>query len=75
MDVTQEYILGDPRYMGVEMYILRRMDGRESVQETNPVIDAYNRRHGARRFQVEWGIRGLKDRTRRFLSWCLWYSA
>jgi hypothetical protein len=42
--------------MGVEMYILRRMDGRKRVQGTNPVIDAFNRRHTARRVQVEWGI-------------------
>jgi DDE superfamily endonuclease len=68
MDVTQEYLLGDPGYMGVEMYILRRMDGRESVQGTNPVVDAFIRRHAARRVQVEWGIGGLKNRFRRFLS-------
>jgi hypothetical protein len=70
MDVTQEYLFGDPGYMGVEMYILRRMDGRESVQGTDPVVDAFNRRLAARRVQVEWGIGGLKNRFRRFLSWC-----
>lgn len=71
LDVVQEYLLGDPGYMGVEMYILRRIDGREiQGDQANPVVRAFNKRHAAVRVQVEWGIGGLKNRWRRFLHTC-----
>ena len=56
-----EYLLGDPGYMGAEMFILRKVDNRErNADGGNPVIDAFNRRHAAERVKVEWGIGGLK---------------
>lgn len=68
-DTVGEYLLGDPGYFGAEMYILRRVDGRE-IADMNPVVRAYNKRHAARRVAVEWGIGGLKNRWRRFLDVC-----
>jgi hypothetical protein len=71
LDVVQEYLLADPGYMGVEMYLLRRVDKREIQNaERNPVVRAFNQRHAARRVEVEWGIGGLKNRFRRFLTKC-----
>jgi DDE superfamily endonuclease len=69
-DEVQEYVLGDPGYMGAEMYILRRIDRREQPQHENGdlVAEAFNRRHASKRVQVEWGIGGLKSRFRRFLG-------
>jgi hypothetical protein len=68
-DIVEEYLLGDPGYMGAEMFILRRVDNREA-DAANPVIRAYNKRHAAIRVQVEWGIGGLKKRFKRFLGTC-----
>jgi DDE superfamily endonuclease len=69
MDVTQEYLLGDPGYMGWRCtYCDVRTD--VSVQGTNPVVDAFDRRPSARTVQVEWGIGGLKNRFKSFISWC-----
>jgi DDE superfamily endonuclease len=71
LDAVQEYILGDPGYMGVDMYVLRRVDNREmSNANENPVVRAFNQRHVARRVEVEWGIGGLKNKFRRFLTQC-----
>jgi DDE superfamily endonuclease len=44
-DRVQEYLLGDPGYMGLEMYILRRVDRREYTTDKNAVQEAFNRRH------------------------------
>jgi DDE superfamily endonuclease len=54
LDAVQEYLLGDPGYMGVEMYALRRVDNREVPDANgNPIIRAFNQRHEACRFEVE----------------------
>ena len=68
-DMVEEYLLGDPGYMGADMFILRRVDNREA-DAANPVIRAFNKRHAAIRVQVEWGIGGLKKRFKRFLGTC-----
>jgi hypothetical protein len=67
-----EYVLGDPGYMGAEMFVMRRIDNRERnpADLQNPVINAFNKRHAAERVKVEWGIGGLKNRFRRFLGCC-----
>jgi DDE superfamily endonuclease len=70
LDDVQEYLLGDPGYMGAEMFILRRVDGREVIEEGSAVADAFNKRHASRRVKVEWGIGGLKNRFRKFLTVC-----
>jgi DDE superfamily endonuclease len=71
LDTVQEYVLGDPGYMGVEMYVLRRVDNREMPNaDENPVVGAFNQRHASRRVEVEWGIGGLKNKFRRFLTQC-----
>ena len=73
-----EFLLGDPGYMGWEMFILRRIDAREIVggvrdgvepgRVGNNVIDAFNCRHAGRRVKVEWGIGGIKNKWRIFLG-------
>lgn len=70
-DELGEYILGDPGYLGAEMFVMRRVDNREiaNVQD-NAVIAAYNSRHAAQRVRVEWGIGGIKNKFRRFLGCC-----
>jgi DDE superfamily endonuclease len=50
------------------MFILRRVDMRELMEDGNPVPDAFNRRHAERRIQVKWGIGGMKSRFRKFLT-------
>ena len=55
-----EYLLGDPGYLGMDHFILRRFDGREMDDVNNPVVDAFNRFHSGFRVSVEWGIGGLK---------------
>jgi hypothetical protein len=65
-----EYLLGDPGYLGVDMYILRRVDNREvnAGAAGNPVVEAFNKHHAGIRIQVEWGIGGLKNRFKKFLG-------
>ena len=47
-------------YLGAEMFIMRQVDGRETVGVVGPALDAYNKRHAGKRIAVEWGIGGLK---------------
>ena len=64
-----EYFLGDPGYMGAEMFVLRRVDNREMPAHVDQaVFDAFNRRHAGERVRVEWGIGGIKNKWRRFLK-------
>jgi hypothetical protein len=71
LDNVQEYLMGDPGYIGVDMYILRRTDYREVAREDmTVVIITFNRRHSHRRIKIEWGIGGVKNRWRRFLDVC-----
>jgi DDE superfamily endonuclease len=60
LEDVQEYLLGDSGYMGAEMFILRRVDGREVIEDGSVVADAFNKRHASRKVQVEWGIVALK---------------
>lgn len=78
LDEILEFLLGDPGYLGWEMFIMRRVDAREIVGGVpegvapggvgNPVLDAFNARHAGRRVKVEWGIGGLKNKWRVFLG-------
>jgi DDE superfamily endonuclease len=72
LDEIGEHLLGDPGYIGVEMYVLRRVHSREMPADPNAaaVAEAFNRRHAAERIKVEWGIGGLKIRFRRLLTNC-----
>jgi hypothetical protein len=71
LDDVGEYLLGDPGYLGADMYVLRRVDFREVAwEDQNPVISAFNRRHSHRKIKVEWGIGGVKNKWRRFLDVC-----
>jgi hypothetical protein len=43
------------------MYVLQRVHNREIPNASgNPVVRAFNRKHVARRVEVDWGIGGLK---------------
>lgn len=66
-----EYLLGDPGYLGVDMYILRRVDRREinaGAAGFNLVVEAFNKHHAGIRIKVAWGIGGLKNRFNKFLG-------
>ena len=66
-DVYFEYVLGDPGYMGEEMYIMRRIDKSETMADGDiSVTDAFNAMHAGHRVKVEWGIGGLKRKWRPF---------
>ena len=68
-DNAREYVLGDPGYMGEEMYIMRRIGVREVPDPTNMnAVDAYNKMHAGYRIKVEWGIGGLKGKWKRMLK-------
>jgi hypothetical protein len=71
LDQVGEYVLGDPGYLGLDMYILRRVDfGEIAREEQTPIIEAFNRRHCNKRVKVDWGIGGVKNKWRRFLDVC-----
>jgi DDE superfamily endonuclease len=64
-----EYLLGDPGYIGEEMFIMRRVGRREVPDESDMgAIDLYNRMHAGYRVRVEWGIGGLKRKWKRFMK-------
>ena len=64
-----EYLLGDPGYVGADMFIMRRFGSAEMPANVHEdVVDAFNKLHSGRRIKVEWGIGGLKRKFRRFLK-------
>ena len=66
-----EFLLGDPGYVGEEMFIMRRFDRRDMVQlnsEELSAVEAYNAMHGGLRVKVEWGIGGLKRKWKRLMK-------
>jgi hypothetical protein len=69
----QEYLLGDPGYMGENVFIMRRVDRREIPDDADEneiisAIEAYNKMHAGYRIQVEWGIGGLKRKFKRMMK-------
>jgi hypothetical protein len=70
-DDYQEYLLGDPGYMGEVVFIMRRVDRREipaDAEEELSAIDAFNKMHAGYRIQVEWGIGGMKRKFKRLMK-------
>jgi hypothetical protein len=71
-DDYQEYLLGDPGYMGEDAFIMRRVDRREIPDDADQnelsAIDAYNKMHAGYRIQVEWGIGGMKRKFKRMMK-------
>jgi DDE superfamily endonuclease len=64
-----EYVLGDPGYVGEEMFIMRRVGQRELPEDAQmEAVDIYNRMHVGFRVRVEWGIGGLKRKWKRFIK-------
>ena len=64
-----EYLLGDPGYVGADMFILRMIGVTEMGANSNEsVIEAFNKLRAGRRVKVEWGIGGLKMKFKRFLK-------
>jgi hypothetical protein len=70
-----EYLLGDPGYLGEDMYIMRRVGSRESIDDgparnviEDTVINAFNKVHAGVRVRVEWGIGGMKRKWKRMMK-------
>jgi hypothetical protein len=63
-----EYLLGDPGYIGEDMFIMRRMAAREIPVESQAVMEAFNKVHAGVRVQVEWGIGGMKRKWKRMMK-------
>jgi len=60
-----EYLLGDPSYMGEEMFIMQKIGWHELVLDDDHVVmRAYNKTHVGFKVQVERGIGGLKRKWR-----------
>jgi hypothetical protein len=51
LDEVGQHLLGDPGYVGVEMYVLRRIHRREMPTDPNAaaIAEAFNRKHAAER--------------------------
>jgi hypothetical protein len=64
-----EYLLGDPGYIGEEMFIVRRVNCPKIAADGDiHVVDAFNTMHTGHRVQMEWGIGGLKRKWRWFMK-------
>ena len=64
-----EYVLGDLGYVGIEMFIMRQIQGQEmDANIKQSVVDAWNKMHAGYRIQVEWGIGGLKQKWQRLMK-------
>jgi len=59
----------DPRYLGEEIFIMRRM-GRQKLRPNanQGTIDVYNKMHVGFRVQVERGINGLKQKWKHLMK-------
>ena len=56
-----EYVLRDSGYVGMEMFIMLRIQGQEMGADIDQTtVDAWNKMHVRYWIQVEWGIGGLK---------------
>lgn len=64
-----KYLFGDPGYMGEEMFVMQQLGKHEfaSRHDLN-VVHAYNNMHVRYKVQVEWGIKVLKWKWKRFMK-------
>jgi hypothetical protein len=61
--------LGDPSYMGEEMFIMQRTGWQEiALDDDHAIVRSYNKMHACFKVQVEWGIGGLKKKWRRHMK-------
>lgn len=66
-----EYLLGDPGFLGLDHFILRRIDAREvAYVDSDPIMRAFNKLHAGYRVKVEWEIDGMKMLFKSFLDIC-----
>ncbi|XXQ39249.1 DDE superfamily endonuclease [Plasmodiophora brassicae] len=63
-----EYLLGDPGYLGMEMFVMGRARDLELEGIDNDVLRAFNKMHGGYRVRVEWGIGGVKRKWKRLMK-------
>jgi len=64
-----EYLLGDPGYLGEEMFIMWRIGRCEiGLNVDQNAIKAYNKMCVGYKMQVEWGICGLKRKWRQLMK-------
>lgn len=56
-----EHLLGNPSYIGENMFIMRRLDNVERPPDVDKdALTMYNKMHANYYMRVEWGIGGLK---------------
>ena len=64
-----EYLLGDPGYIGEEMFVMHRIRPRTvRPGQQMDAVDAFNAVHGGIRVRVEWGIGGMKRKWRKLMK-------
>ncbi len=64
-----ELLLGDPNYMGEEMFIMKRIERWELAPNSNlDAIQTYNKMHVEYRVQLKWGIKCLKSKLKIFMK-------
>ena len=62
-------MLGDSKYIGTEMFIMRRIQGQEMGANIDQIVlDTWNKMHAGYRIQEEWSIGGLKQKWRRLIK-------
>jgi hypothetical protein len=53
-----EYLLGDPRCMGEEMFIMQKLGKHKlSFNTNNDVLQTYNTMHMGFKVKVKWGLK------------------
>jgi hypothetical protein len=63
------YLLGNPNYMGEDMFIMHRIERWELTPNVDHVVmRAYNKIHASFRVQVEWGMGELKRKWRHLMK-------
>jgi hypothetical protein len=61
--------LGDPSYMGEEMFIMQWIGWQElTLDHDHAIVWAYNKMHVSFKVLVEWGIGGLKRKWKCFMK-------
>jgi len=64
-----ECLMGDPCYMGEEMFVMHQF-GRQELAPCNDLqlVQLYNKMHVGYKVQVEWGIRGFKHKWEKLMK-------
>jgi hypothetical protein len=64
-----EYLLGDPSYLGEDMFVMCWLGRHElTPRHDQNAINVYNKMHVSYKVKMEWGIRGSKYKWRRLMK-------